>query len=111
MAGKYIPRFAEEFLAPSQVIYQGIHRGSMPGSGSFLSVNSGNIIISSVKQSEIGEDIIIRCVETHGTQSSASLGIGFAGITWRGDFRPYEIKTIRLSGKTGEVKVVSLLEE
>jgi alpha-mannosidase len=106
-----IPRIAEEFISPCPVIYQGIHGGILPKSGSFLSVSARNIIVSAVKQSETGDDLIIRCIETFGQQTFASIRLGFAGENWSGDFHPYEIKTLRLSRRTGEIKVVSLLEE
>lgn len=106
-----IPRLAEEFISPSLVIYQGIHRGTLPKSGSYLSVNPENVIVSAVKQSENGEDFIIRCVETFGKPISASLSLLFANKQWTGEFRPYEIKTLKYSRKSGDIKVVSLLEE
>ncbi|MEI7830513.1 MAG: glycoside hydrolase family 38 C-terminal domain-containing protein [Prolixibacteraceae bacterium] len=104
-------RIAEEFMAPSIPIYQGIHRGSMPKSGSFLAVDAQNIIVSAVKQSEVGEDLILRCVETNGKAVTANLDLGFAKKKWSGNFRPYEIKTLRFNAKSGGIKEVNLLEE
>jgi len=104
-------RIAEELMAPFVPIYQGIHRGTMPKSGSFLSVDAQNIIVSSVKHAENGEDLIIRCVETNGNSATANLDLAFAKGKWSGNFRPYEIKTLRVNPKTGSVKEVNLLEE
>ncbi|MCK9641380.1 MAG: hypothetical protein M0R39_15860 [Prolixibacteraceae bacterium] len=104
-------RIAEEFMAPTIPIYQGIHRGTMPKSGSFLSVDAQNIIVSAIKQSEIGEDLILRCVETNGSAVTANLDLAFAKQTWSGSFRPYEIKTLRFNSKSGKIKEVNLLEE
>jgi alpha-mannosidase len=106
-----IPRIAEEFIAPPLIIYQGIHGGTMPKSGSFLSAENKNIIVSAVKLAELGDDLIIRCVETSGLQTEASLDLGFAGIKWKGNFRPYEIKTLRMNRATKEIREVNLLEE
>ena len=106
-----IPRIAEEFISPALVIYQGIHRGTLPKSGSFLSVNKENVIVSAVKQSEAGEDIILRCVETSGQPVFATINLPFVNKEWSGDLRPYEIKTLRYYRKTGDIKVVNLLEE
>jgi alpha-mannosidase len=108
---KNIPRLSEEFIAPSLVIYQGIHNGSLPKSGAFISVSSANLIVSAVKESENGEDLIIRCVETLGQPVFATIDLKFAGKNWAGDFRPFEIKTLRYIRKTGDIKVVNLLEE
>ncbi len=104
-------RIAEEFMAPSVPMYQGIHRGTMPKSGSFLSVDAQNVIVSAVKQAENGNDLIIRCVETNGATVTANLDLGFAKKKWIGDFRPYEIKTLRMNAKSGTIKEVNLLEE
>ena len=106
-----IPRIAEEFISPPLAVYQGIHKGSMPKSGSFLTVNSGNIIVSAIKQAENGDDIILRCVETFGQPVSATITLPFVNNGWTGDFRPYEIKTLKYFRESGSLTVVSLLEE
>ena len=108
---KHIPRIAEEFAAPSLIAYQGIHTGTMPKSGSFLSVDAPNVIISAVKQSEHGNDIILRCVETSGIQTTAKVDLKFANLKWSGSFRPNEIKTLRVKLNSGSIKEVNLLEE
>jgi alpha-mannosidase len=84
---------AEEFIALPVAIYQGIHGGSMPKAGSFLSVDVQNVIVPAIKLSENGEDIILRCVETSGLPTAATLDLLFAKRKWTGDFRPCEIKT------------------
>lgn len=106
-----IPRLAEEFSAQPVVIYQGIHGGSLPKSGSFLSVDTPSVIVSAVKQSEEGNDVIIRCVEAAGKSALATLDLGFAGRKWKGKFSPFEIKSLRIAKKSGEIKEVDLLEE
>ncbi len=106
-----IPRIADEFMQPPSVIYQGIHRGTRPKSASFLEIIPGNIIVSSIKKSENDDDLIIRCVETSGIQTSASIDLLFAGLGWKGEFRPCEIKTLRLSKENSQIREVNLLEE
>lgn len=106
-----LPKMSEEFISPSLVTYQGIHRGSMPKSGSFIAVNKENIIISAIKQSETGEDLILRCVETYGKPVSATVDLSFVKKSWTGNFRPFEIKTLRYYRNTGEIRIVNLLEE
>ena len=106
-----IARISEEFSAPSIAIYQGIHGGKMPKSGSFLAVDVQNVIVSTVKQSENGEDIIIRCIETSGLPTTATLDLRFANRKWTHDFKPCEIKTIRINQHTKDIKEVNLLEE
>ena len=106
-----IVRISEEFISPLVSIYQGIHPGSLPKSNSFIAIDKQNIIVSAVKQSEEGEDIIIRCVEMFGISASAKLDLHFMGKNWAGNFRPYEIKSFRVNQKMGEIKEVNLLEE
>jgi alpha-mannosidase len=106
-----IVRLAEEFISPSLVMYQGIHKGMMPKSGSFLAVEPQNIIVSAVKQSEYSDDIIIRCVETSGSTADATIDLRFVDKKWTAKFRPFEIKTLKVDRKTGILKEVNLLEE
>jgi alpha-mannosidase len=106
-----IVRLAEEFLSPPVSIYQGIHGGRLPKSGSYLAADSSSVIVTSVKQAETDEDIILRCVETHGTDCTATIDIRFAGLKWSGSFKPCEIKSLRLHKATGEIREVNLLEE
>jgi len=104
-------RQAEEFTAPVPVFYQGIHRGTRPLSASFLSVDAPNVVVSAVKKSEDGDDLIIRCYETAGRGTKATLDLGLVNRTWTGTFRPLEIKTLRVPRKGGEIREVNALEQ
>ncbi len=106
-----IVRAAEEFITPSITIYQGIHGGSLPKSGSFLSLDAPGIVITAIKQSENGEDTIVRCVETAGLPTSANINLRFANLKWTANFRAHEIKTLRINKNKGSVREVNLLEE
>jgi alpha-mannosidase len=106
-----IPRTAEEFITPAQTIYQGIHAGSKPSSDSFISAEPAGIIVSAIKKAEKNNDLIIRCYETLGTGTSAIIDLHFIKRQWKGNFRPCEIKTLRVDNKTGEIRETNLLEE
>ncbi len=106
-----IVRIAEEFSAPSLAIYQGIHGGSLSKSNSFLSVDSPNVVVTAIKNAESDDDLIVRCVELAGKETSAQINFGFNNRNWSGTFTPCEIKTLRISRKSGAVKEVNLLEE
>lgn len=106
-----IPRLVEEFMELPVCFYQGIHGGALPKSGSFLSIDKSNIIVSAIKQAEDNNDIILRCVESFGMPTTALLDLRFAGRTWTGSFRPFEIKSLRLNNSTGKISQVNLLEE
>ena len=106
------PRIAEEFIAPPVVIYQGIHRGTMPKSGSFLSVDIPNVIVSAIKLSEEDSKVgIIRLVETLGKDSNMTLRFPSADFQWRTRIKAFEIKTLKINLQWGEIKEVNLLEE
>jgi alpha-mannosidase len=106
-----MPRTAEDFTSPVPVIFQGIHPGSRPQSASFLAVNAPNIVVSAIKKSESGDDLIVRCYETNGQPTRASLNLLYSKRHWTGQFRPYEIKTIRIDSHTGSIREVNALEE
>jgi len=106
-----IVRMAEEFTAPVPILYQGIHPGNRPGSASFLSVDVPNVVVSSVKKAEGGEDIIVRCYETEGRATTATLDLALVKRRWTGTFRPLEIKTFRLPRAGGEIREVNVLEQ
>ena len=106
-----VVRLADEFTAPVPVIYQGIHPGSRPQSASFLSVDASDVIVSVVKQAENGSDLIVRCYETGGHSTRATLNLELVHKKWAGDFRPFEIKTLRVPVGAGEIREVNVLEE
>jgi alpha-mannosidase len=101
---------AEEMMAPPLIIYQGIHPGTRPLTDSFLSVDAPDVVISAIKQAEDGEDTIVRMYETAGRAATAHVDLKFAKTQWTGQFRPYEIKTIRINSKTSAISEVNILE-
>jgi alpha-mannosidase len=106
-----IVRLAEELTAPVPVLHQGIHGGSKPQSGSFLSVDASNVVVSALKKAEEGDDLILRCYETDGRATTATLHLGFVQKRWTGNFRPLEIKSLRIPINGGEIREVNLLEK
>jgi len=106
-----LARKAEELVAETPIIYQGIHPGKLPESGSFLDVEASDIIVSAAKQAEDGDDIIVRAYETQGLASRARIDLRFAHTEWSGNFHPFEIKTLRVNPHTGKVSEVNALEE
>jgi alpha-mannosidase len=106
-----IVRWAEEFTAPVPVVYQGIHPGTRPLSASFLSVDAPDVVVSVVKKAEEGNDLIIRCYETAGRPAKAALDLGLVKRRWTGNFRPLEIKTLRVPLAGGEIREVNALEQ
>jgi alpha-mannosidase len=106
-----IVRMTEELTAPAPVLYQGIHPGDQPTTASFLSVDAPNIVVSVLKNAEDGDDLIVRCYETDGRATRATLDLGIVNRRWRGDFHPLEIKTLRIPRSGGEIRETNALEE
>jgi alpha-mannosidase len=106
-----VVRRAEELTAPVPVLYQGIHPGTRPLAASFLSVDAPDIVVSTVKKAEDGDDFIVRCYETAGRAAKATLGLGLVNRRWEGTFRPLEIKTLRVPRAGGAIREVNLLEQ
>jgi alpha-mannosidase len=106
-----VVRAAEEFVTEVPIVYQGIHPGTRKGTDSFLSTDSSDVVVPAVKLSEDGEDLIVRAYETAGQQTTATLDFALLGKMWTGHFHPFEIKTLRVSRNTGEIREVNALEE
>jgi alpha-mannosidase len=107
-----IVRTAEEMVAPIPVLYQGIHKGTRPLAASFLAVDVPDVVVSDVKQAEDGNDLIIRCYETAGHATKASLDLGLLHRRWTGEFHPLEIKTLRVPlTAAGQIREVNALEQ
>jgi alpha-mannosidase len=107
-----VVRMAEELTAPVPVLYQGIHKGTRAPAASFLSVDVPDVVVSDVKQAEDGNDLIIRCYETAGHATKASLDLALVHRHWTGDFHPLEIKTLRVPlAPEGKIREVNALEQ
>jgi len=107
-----IVRTAEEFTAPLPVLYQGIHQGTRVLAASFLSVDVPDVVVPDIKQAEDGNDLIVRCYETAGHATKATLKLGMVHRLWTGNFHPLEIKTLRVPlSATGTIREVNALEQ
>lgn len=84
------------------------HTGTADSSGSFISVDAENVIISSVKQAEDGCGVIVRCFETIGQKMSCTFTMPGLGVNWASEVGTYEIKTFLVTD--GHVHETDLLE-
>jgi alpha-mannosidase len=110
-------RAGYELNVPLRVLAEGVGGGDGPISASFVEVDAPNVIIEAVKKAEDGDDIIVRLYESEHKAARACLRFGFPiraaaevnlmeeapaplsvranGVTL--DFRPFEIKTVRVT--------------
>jgi len=75
------------------------------------SVDAPKGVISVLKKSEDGGDLIVRCYETGGRATPATLNPGLVKRQWTGTFHPLGIKTLRVAPSGGEIREVNVLEE
>ena len=106
-----IPRQADLFCQPPITTYQGIHNGHLPKTDSFLKIDAPGIRITVLKQAETNNDLIIRCIESFGKRCVAHIDFPSIPANWRGEFTPFEIKSLRINPRNGQISMVNLLEE
>ncbi len=93
---------------PLTTTFETFHGGSLPQRSGFFAVDCDNVIMTALKKSYRGDDIILRMYESAGVETDASIGV--MNAAFKAHFRPYEIKTFRI-GMDKSVKEVNLLEE
>jgi alpha-mannosidase len=111
-------RAGYELNVPLRVLEEGVGGGEGPISASFLEVDAANVIVEAVKKAEDGDDIIVRLYEAEHKAAHARLRFGFPiravaevnlmeedptplSVRENGvmlEFRPFEIKTVRVIG-------------
>ncbi len=87
------------------------HPGELPSRSTLMGTEADNVLISVVKKSEDGDDLIIRGYETAGRPAKTVLHIPSLDATFDLEFTAHEIKTVRINPKTKTLVEVNLLEE
>ncbi|HEU4325916.1 MAG TPA: glycoside hydrolase family 38 C-terminal domain-containing protein [Roseiflexaceae bacterium] len=90
------PRRAAELNQPALALAESFHAGPLPQRAAYLAVDCDNIAVSAFKRAEEGDDLILRCYETHKTAARARICLPLLGRRIEADFRPCEIKTFRI---------------
>jgi alpha-mannosidase len=90
-------RAALELNQPPIAFLHTWHPGTFPAAASFAEVEPAGIVLSVLKAPEDGgDDLILRAVETTGTECDALIHLRFRKRMIRTHFGPYEIKTLRV---------------
>ena len=97
-------RLADELKVRPTVIVDYAHEGALPSSKAFVEINKENVIASVLKKHEDSEDMVIRCVETEGKTTTATIKLSLPNKEWTAKFKPCEIKTF-IVPKKKEAKV------
>jgi alpha-mannosidase len=87
------------------------HKGTLPGRTSFLEAAAPNVVLTILKQSEEGDDLIVRGYETAGEETACRIALGHWEQSFEVTFHPHEIKTLRINRHTWECTHTNLLEE
>ncbi len=78
--------------------------------GSVVRLSNPSVRMAALKYSEAGDQLIIRFFETSGYPARADLMIPLLNVKTLLVFRPFEIKTIAVDSRNGEINEVNLLE-
>lgn len=106
-----ITKQAWEMSAPVIAHVESAHPGKRPARATLMGTEAENVLISVVKQSEEGEDLVIRGYEIAGRPAHTTLHIPFFKQRFDLKFNPHEIKTIRINPRTWSMRETNLLEE
>ncbi len=106
-----VVRRAWELNEPLIVHPESSHPGSRPPSASFLAVDAENVLLSVLKKSEDGEDLVVRGYETAGRRADTVIRFPHLGKSVPVSFAPHEIKTLRIDRRAWTAAEVNLLEE
>lgn len=112
------PLHAASLNNPLVPILTTFHTGPLEPRRSVIRVDKDNITITALKFAEEGDDLILRCHESHGVQTKFTIEIESAARSphasrvIRGELRPYAIVTFRVPcDGAAPVQEVNLLEE
>jgi alpha-mannosidase len=103
---------AEQLNQPPTAMLGTFHpEGKLPQKDSFIHVESDSVLVTVLKESEDGEGIIVRAVETKGNTVSAVIELPLWNCTITDDFKPLEIKTYLIpEDERLPVRPVNILE-
>jgi alpha-mannosidase len=102
---------ALELNQPLVVLPESFHPGPLPSRASHLTVDRENVVVAAMKCAEDGDDLILRCFETAGRATRATIHLPCWNRVIEADFRPSEIKTFRIPADGREpVRETNLLE-
>lgn len=102
---------AWELNAPVIAHVESAHPGKRAARATLMGTEAENVLISIVKQSEDGEELVIRGYEIAGKPAKTTLHIPFFKQTFAMEFAPYEIKTVCINPRTWTLRETNLLEE
>jgi alpha-mannosidase len=104
-------RRAQALNAPPLVRELDAHPGPWPAAASLSSCSPGNVVLTVLKLSEDGNDLVLRGYETAGLETEAEIYLGLTGARCTATWSPHEIKTLRWRQGDPAPIEVNMLEE
>ena len=104
-------RRAWELNVPPVAHIESAHVGAGLREVSFVELDAPGVLLSVLKQSEDGDDLIVRAYETTGHAVEGELRIASAGKSFPLAWNKHEIKTVRINITTWALRECNLLEE
>lgn len=101
---------ADEINCPSVAVFDTYHKGRMPRSCSFLTLDQRAVALTALKPSEDGKGLVLRLAELSGKSVTCHLSSAILGVEADIAFAPMEVKTLKLSGPDSAVEVTNFLE-
>jgi len=89
-------RRAAELNARPVAVIETYHPGPLPARCSAIHLDKQNVIVSVVKKAEDNDDTIVRCYETDGVATAATIRLPLWERVIEARFAPCEIKTFRV---------------
>jgi alpha-mannosidase len=96
-----VPARAAAFNNPVLMVTEANHPGARPRQDTLLAVAARSVLVTAVKQSEEGADIVIRLYEYAGREDEAVVTVRPIQRTFKVRLGPYEIKTVMLKKAAG----------
>jgi alpha-mannosidase len=102
---------AHDLNDPLRFIREYVHPGTLPPHHSFLTVTPPEqVVVTTFKQAEDGDDLVLRLYEPAGRPAQAEVRIASLGVSFAVAAGPHQIKSYRIT-RSGAVREVNFLEE
>lgn len=105
-----VVRRAWELNSPAVHVAETYHKGVLPQTFGGAEIDNENVILSTLKQAEDGDGVIVRLYECNGKGGAVCVKLPWLGAEIKTSFGPCEIKTFKIKTDR-KVEEVNLIEE
>ncbi len=111
-------RAGYEFNTPFEVALTDQHKGGLPASASFVSLDNPDVYVGALKRAEDSDDLVLRLIEAKGLEGSVKVTLSHMGrirrteetdlLEWNPRHLPGSRNSIELNIKPHEIKTIKL---